>query len=290
MIEVSTCVICDQPIKRLKKALVAPFVAKRIWGMPPFRVDLVGCDSCGFRFYNPRLDDSELAREYHSFRLYDYFQMRNSFEPWFTEEFNRELGSPSSYQYRRKLLAPIFNEHLNGRSIRRVLDYGGDQGGLISGLFENAELFVYDLSGVQTLPGVKAVEKPAECRPDLIVNSNVLEHVGFPREMTLSMIQAAPVGGLVFIEVPCEEAFGFSRILRRIAQVIIMTVRTPKLSSSLLRPEAFYMMHEHINYFKPHCLNQLVQSCGARVVGSGTYPYSSKVGAAEMAWCLAEKV
>jgi hypothetical protein len=64
MIEVSACVICDAPIRRVKNALVAPFVAQRIWNRKPFAVDLVGCDSCGFMFYNPRLDDSDLRSLY----------------------------------------------------------------------------------------------------------------------------------------------------------------------------------------------------------------------------------
>jgi hypothetical protein len=41
MIEVSSCVICEQPIKLLKKALVAPFVAEWTWNRKPFCVDLV---------------------------------------------------------------------------------------------------------------------------------------------------------------------------------------------------------------------------------------------------------
>ena len=60
MIEVSSCVICGQPIKLLKKALVAPFVAEWTWNRKPFCVDLVGCDNCGFMFYNPRLEDADL--------------------------------------------------------------------------------------------------------------------------------------------------------------------------------------------------------------------------------------
>ena len=31
MIEVAACVICDGQIRRLKRALVAPFLATRIW-------------------------------------------------------------------------------------------------------------------------------------------------------------------------------------------------------------------------------------------------------------------
>lgn len=50
MIEVSTCVICDGPIRRQKRALVAPFLARRIWNKKPFCVDLVQCSQCGFTF------------------------------------------------------------------------------------------------------------------------------------------------------------------------------------------------------------------------------------------------
>ena len=55
MIEVPTCVICDGPIRQVKRAIVAPFLAKRIWDRKPFVLDLVKCDACEFMFYNPRL-------------------------------------------------------------------------------------------------------------------------------------------------------------------------------------------------------------------------------------------
>ena len=64
MIEVSKCVICEGAIVQLKRALVAPFLAERIWNRTPFCVGLVQCESCGFMFYNPRLDDDELHRLY----------------------------------------------------------------------------------------------------------------------------------------------------------------------------------------------------------------------------------
>ncbi len=77
MIEVSSCVICDGAIRHLKRALVAPFLAGRIWNRDPFCVDLVGCASCGFVFYNPRLDDAELQRLYQDYRLEKYQRMRH---------------------------------------------------------------------------------------------------------------------------------------------------------------------------------------------------------------------
>jgi len=289
MIEVSTCVICEQPIRRLKKALVAPFVAARIWNKPPFCVDLVVCDACGFMFYNPRLEEEELQREYAGWRSDDYFKMRNSFEPWYTTRFNEDLGSAESYKNRRALLGASIRKHVGQRKIGRILDYGGDHGDLIAGLFDGAELFVYDISGATPLPGVTPTKEPASCKADLIVNSNVMEHVGFPRVLVNQILEAAPKGGLVLVEVPCEFALGFSRIARRVAQIGIMSVKRPSLAPKLFRPAALYMMHEHINYFTENSLTTLMRACGATVIASGAYPYSGTAGTADMAWCLAQK-
>jgi hypothetical protein len=88
IIEASNCVICDGAIRRLKRALVAPFLAKRIWNRTPFCVDLVRCESCGFMFYNPRLDDDDLRRLYLNYRSEEYQQMRHASEPWYTTKFN----------------------------------------------------------------------------------------------------------------------------------------------------------------------------------------------------------
>ena len=289
MIEVSECVICDGPIRQIKRAVVAPFLAKRIWSRAPFCVDLVKCESCEFMFYNPRLDDADLQREYEGYRSDGYLHMRHSFEPWYTAKFNADLGSKTSYETRRALLAPIIRKHVGQRKVNRILDYGGDHGDLVLGLFEDAELFLYDISGAAALPGVTPIGDPARCKPDLIVNSNVLEHVGFPRVLVSQILQAAPEGGLVFVEVPCEFALGATRIVRRIAQIGIMVLRQPRLAPYLFRPAALYMMHEHINYYTEHCLTTLMRSCGSKVVASGTYPYSGRAGKADVAWCLAEK-
>ena len=289
MIEVSNCVICEQPIKRLKKALVAPFVARRIWNREPFCVDLVECTNCGFMFYNPRLEDEELQREYAGWRSPDYLEMRHSFEPWYTAKFNQDLGSAELYESRQALLRPLLEKVTGGRKINRVLDYGGDHGDLIKGLFQNADLFLYDISGSTPLPGVTATKDPAGIKPDLIVNSNVLEHVGFPRVLVDQILAAAPDGGLMFVEVPCEIPLGLYRVSRRIAQVALMSVKRPALLRHILRPASLYMMHEHINYFTERSLVKLMQECGGNVIASGAYPYSGTAGTADMAWCLGQR-
>lgn len=289
MIEVSTCVIREGPICRVKRALVAPFLARRIWNRSPFCICLVRCQSCGFMFYNPRLDDADLRQHYTGYRSAEYLQMRRFFEPWYTEKFNADLASASHYESRRTKLAPIFRQYLSDRKIKRVLDHGGDHGDLMLGLFGDAQLFLYDISGAAPVPGVTAVADPAACKADLIINSNVLEHVGFPRVMVSQILVAAPVGGLVFLEVPCEAALGFNRLIRRIAQTVITSAVRPSLATHLVRPSTLYMMHEHINYFTERSLTTLMRVSGGNVIASGYYPLVARASNEGVVWCLAEK-
>jgi hypothetical protein len=289
MVEVSSCVICEGPIRRLKRALVAPFVAERTWNRKPFCVDLVGCNNCGFMFYNPRLDDEDLQNLYRGYRSEEFQQLRFSTEPWYSKSFNDDLASPKSYEIRRALLGPILQKSLNGRKINRILDYGGDRGDLVNGLLNGAEAYSYDISGIEVAPGVTHTTDPASCKADLIINSNVLEHVGFPRILVSEILQSAPIGGLVFLEVPVEFPFGLNRLTRRIAQIGVMGLMRPKTARYIIRPATLYMMHMHINYFNEHSLTTLTRSCGGKVIASGTYYYEARAGNGDMAWCLAEK-
>jgi hypothetical protein len=288
MVEASNCVICGSEIRRLKRALVAPFIARRIWDRPPFCVDLVGCEACGFRFYNPRLDSAEEGRLYANYRSEEYLQMRHASEPWYTASFNADLASPGSYKLRRSTLAAILKRHLGARKIERVLDYGGGHGDLVCGLIEGASAFVHDISGVRAVEGVTSITEPAACQADLIINSNVLEHIGFPRSLLGEIVKAAPAGGIVFLEVPCESPFGLARIARRVAQVGIMALTRPALARSVVRPASLYMMHEHINYFTERSLARLMSSCGCTVIAAGSYFQDGRAGKGNMAWCLGQ--
>ena len=277
------CVICGGEIQRRRSALVAPFLSKRIWDREPFSIDLVECKSCGFLFYNPRLEADEEARLYRGYRSPEYQQMRQSFEPWYTSKMNADLASPESYRIRRGLVQGILREHLNGHRVTSVLDFGGDRGDLVNGLIEGAKAYVYEISGIAPAAGVIAVTDPLSCKADLVINSNVLEHTGFPRQLTAATVKCAP---LVYLEVPSESPFEVSRLLRRTAQSVIAAAYRPSLARHLLRPSALYTMHEHINYFTERSISMLLESCGCRLIASGTYPVTGAYGGGFMAWCL----
>jgi len=288
MVKVSNCVICEGAIRRIKRALVSPFLAARIWNRRPFCVDLVECKACGFMFYNPRLDNEAAGRLYAGYRSEEYQRMRQASEPWYTVSFNAELSSHAAYERRRPVLAAILRRHIGEREIRRVLDYGGDRGDLVRGLIDGAAAFVYDISGIPAVDGVAATTDPAECRADLVINSNVLEHAGFPRLLLADIVKASPPGGRVYLEVPRESPFGVARILRRIAQLGIVALTRPALARHVLRPASLYLMHEHINYFSERSLATLMRSGGCKVIGTGSYPMDAGAGNSTMIWCLGE--
>jgi hypothetical protein len=129
---------------------------------------------------------------------------------------------------------------------------------------------------------VTSTTDPVGCKADLIINSNVLEHVGFPRQLLGECLKASPAGGLIFIEVPCESPFGWDRIIRRIGQIGITSITRPGLARSVLRPSSLYMMHEHVNYFTERSLATLMRSSGGAVIGSGSYSLDN----GNVAWCL----
>jgi hypothetical protein len=77
---------------------------------------------------------------------------------------------------------------------------------------------------------------PCACEADLIVNSNALERFGFPRLPVSNVLHAAPNGGFVFLEAPCESHFRLTRISRRLAQIRIMALTHPSLAEFIVRP------------------------------------------------------
>jgi hypothetical protein len=289
MIDIERCVVCDGKIRHRRRALVAPFLSERISQREPFCVDLVECVECGFIFYTPRLDDSDLQLLYRDYRSPEYCRMRQSTEPWYTPKFNERLASASSYERRRAALREILLVQLRGHRIKRVLDYGGDRGDLVAGLLDGAHAFVYDISGIAAADGVTAVSDPRASGADLIINSNVLEHIGFPKAMVQQMLEILPADGLLFLEVPSERPFGANRLARRVAQAAWMVAAKPRLAGWVLRPEVLYMMHEHINYYTEATLRTLMTASGGDVVASGQSSSAGPRGRLDMVWCLGKR-
>ena len=107
---------------------------------------------------------------------------------------------------------------------------------------QGAEAFVYDISGIPATKGVTAITDPAACKADLIINSNVLEHVGFPVDLVKQILNAAPEEGLVFLEVPCENSSGLYEN-RKATRADWGDDALPPLACPIHRPSG-YVLHD----------------------------------------------
>jgi len=295
LVSVAECVICGASIASTKRGMVAPFLARRIWNRSAFPVRLAECGKCGFVFFASRLDQEEEKRLYAGYRKPEYQQMRQSLEPWYTVKFNYGLSGPEAWQLRKRCLEKALRDHLSPdrQVIGSVLDFGGDRGDLIAALVPNAKHYVYDISGVEPLPGIELLRSLDRCKQyhfDLVLTSNVLEHVGFPRDLMHQVAEIASPGTLVFNEVPYESATGVRTMAKRVAQAVILGVMLPRVAWSLLRPGGLNLMHEHVNFFSPQSLESLMQATGWKVLASGVYRQGDSVWSHQMAWSLAQVV
>jgi len=272
------CVICNSRRLKPRKALVAPFIARRVWDRKSFPVRLLECADCGFAFFSPRLEEDEEQRLYRNYRGEAYQQMRYLFEPWYTKRFNDSLFCDGTMSARRELLKRILAPYLAKTKVRSILDFGGGKGELIFDLVRGADRYVYDPSGTEPLPGIEELETLTDCkahRYDLIVCSNVLEHVAYPRDVLRQIADVASPGTAIFLEVPDEPPFSYRHKAKRLLQWTVLLPTRPTLALSLAGPGIVSLMQEHVNFFSPTALGRLMSSMGLEIQASGSYGKNS---------------
>ena len=289
----NSCAVCGGDIFLRCEGRVAPFIAKRIWNSRSFKISIVECRDCGFIFFNPRLEPDEEQRLYDGYRGHFYQTQRERIEPWYTSRFNRLLSDPALLNIRKKHLRNIIDPYCDPKKNIRLLDFGGDRGQLVQGLRPNISSFVYDVSGVDPVEGVQRISELSQCRElsfDLIITSNVLEHVGAPRDFLGQIISIANPHTMILAEVPYESPFEWRSLTRRSIQLGIISILRPHVAFQQFRPGALHLMHEHINFFSHRSLIALFETNGFKIVSSGSYRLNNLLlGKATSGWSLATK-
>lgn len=128
-----------------------------------------------------------------------------------------------------------------------ILDWGGDPGENTPFRGKCKSVDILDISDKAIVPGCKKVsrESARTKKYDLIVCSNVLEHVPYPSELLLEIRRAMHQESVLYCEVPFEE-------LMRINQV------DPYLYKK--------HWHEHINFFSEDSLHALAEKTGLLII------------------------
>lgn len=168
---------------------------------------LIYCKSCGIYYSQYRPTNEEMDRLYKDYRGEIYVKQRIRFEPEYTADvyYDKEVE-----RQRKNRLGAYLKENVNVENIRCFLDYGGDNGEFIPDEFNNAYRYVYDISGVDVVPGVCRIKSFDELKNydwDLITCCHVLEHVSDPMQIVKIMTGLLHEGSYLYIEVPYEDWF-----------------------------------------------------------------------------------
>lgn len=258
------CVCCESGDLRASPAILMPFVAHRALGWQPVEIDetwglvtirkgmaysicnSLWCRSCHLLFMDLRFSQAELAALYADYRGADYVALRESYEPGYALR-NQVYDAGSLYL---DTVEAFLEPHLPVRP--RVLDWGGDTGRNTPFAGRRALGHVYDISGKEVLPGIERVDRNTvrSIQYDLVLCSNVLEHVPYPADLVMELRSTMSRGTVLYIEVPHEE-------LRRTHAGEPAELNTKKRH-----------WHEHINFFGIESLHRLLQRCGLDVVAA----------------------
>ena len=255
------CICCGSKALNRSSAIIMPFIAKRIWGYEPVEITAdwgfrdikpgfayslcssVHCPDCGALFLDIRFSDRELSLLYEGYRDEAYTSLREFYEPGYAEK-NKLFSGRAPY-------IDGIEAFLSARFPMpdMVLDWGGDTGINTPLLTKAKEVHVFDISGMATIDGVKAVslDDIKNNRYDLIICSQVLEHIPYPHKILQDILTAMSASTILYLEVPYEE------VMREFSGY-------PDLAQRKRH------WHEHINFFSIDSICKLVESAGLELI------------------------
>jgi hypothetical protein len=257
------CPCCLSQELSTSPAVLMPFVAHRALGWQPVQIDdswnlrtisnghaysicnSLECRECGLVFLDIRFSDRELGRLYHDYRGEDYTSLREGYEPGYGAR-NAELKAGIPYLgavedfLRPHVTLPV-----------SLLDWGGDTGR--NSPFQSASkpFHIYDISRAPPVAGAAFVElcdieKEAY---DLIVCSNVLEHIPHPIDLLEEIAAYMTDQTILYLEMPFEAFMSANRD-----------------NPDVLKSKKHW--HEHVNFFTIQSLEALCHNAGLDIVHS----------------------
>ena len=247
------CVCCGSRALATSPAVLMPFVARRVFGHEPLEItsdwglrDLrpgtaytlcnsLLCHRCGTLFLDYRFSDEQMAALYRGYRDASYTRQRDFYEPGYADSVALDYLRRHAYLERvESWLAPRLPK------LPAVLDWGGGDGANSPFLGSASPLHVLDISGAQPVAGAEVVD-PSSIggqHYDLVVCSQVLEHVSSPLALLESMLRALSASTLLYLEVPHEAL-----------------IRAHPGDPGLAACKRHW--HEHINFFTEEGLRRL---------------------------------
>ena len=241
------CLACGHPFTFSGTAVFSDFLRERMFNGHEKDTAIHFCPKCGMYFSAYRPDDTEMGLLYSGYRDEAYQKQRQKYEEFYTPEFNRELYAPQDGGFsRKKGIADFLKNTIDISSCLNVLDFGGDKGQFIPDEFSNANRYVYEISGTDTVEGVKMLTDKSILNSydwDLILCNQVMEHLSDIQSYFTGLVECMKENTYLYIEVPNERA---------------------------LENVDVRVIHEHINMFSERSFRYLAAKNGVKLIKSVT--------------------
>ena len=284
-----SCPACSSVAKRMNSsALIAPWV-RELANVNQRATRYFVCARCGTGWVDINYSSSSMDLLYSNYRGKRYLDTRRKWESTYSEIFNASIDDGDKHMDLRRSemegLITAISPNFHG-SAGSILDIGGGHGSLIPSWPQIQEKYVLDVSGVQTLDGVKGISSWAEI-PDgqvlsLVMACGILEHLTSPKDFLDSIVMEIrrydlmDSESLFYFEVPAgvptrkRMPFKFS-----LAFVASFSPRLWGFYDQLqvrFGRESFPMrIAEHIQFFTPDGLKRLTTSSGLEFLGLNVY-------------------
>lgn len=258
------CICCGYELLQSSPAILMPFVAKRVFGHEPLEItsewgmrDLslgtaysicnsLQCQRCGALFLDYRFSTEQMNDLYKGYRNEFYTSQRSKYEPDYAK-LAEHIQKREQYIYDVEVwLAKYLPKK------PAVLDWGGGTG-INTPFLSKGSVQIYDISNVDVMSHIEkiGIEEIKNNTYDLIVCSQVLEHVPYPLELLERIKLEIKDEVLLYIEVPYETL-----------------IRDNQNSLALAGLKKYW--HEHINFFTEKSLAYLLQCAGMEIIDTRT--------------------
>jgi len=256
---------------------MSDFLVSRIYGedhvSKGIEVNLCHCENCSFSFYDKRLTDEDEGKLYADYREEKYQKDRERYDCWYTSKVNDALNNDKlALSEQRRVISKMVNSNIH-TPIKNALDYGGNRGDTYCDDINIENKYVYDISGVDTVAGVKRIADFNEIKNyefDFIMCNMTLEHIADPLSFTKNLYDIGTKGTCYYFEVPSEnpfeaDKFSLSKNIKLFFNPIYSKFRLVKHYFKL-RKQPYMPMNEHVNFYTPKAMGTLLEMAGFKVI------------------------
>jgi Methyltransferase domain len=244
------------------------------------------CTYCSSSWFNKSYSQTVLDSLYIAYRGKEYFRIRNSWEPTYTENLNSGLNSGEEWLNgrRRQILESLESAGADPSNMKSVLDFGGGHGGVMP-RFPKRYLLEANESVVPE-HGIELIHEWQDARNlslDLVMCCGVLEHLNDPQALVRTMLDLD--AEIYLFEVPTgipinRKGLSANSLLLQIFRSNRLIWRTiQRIERRLGRSWLAYFplrCSEHLQFFSQAGLFRLLDQSGFEVLEiKQTYPNKS---------------